>query len=251
MSPSTLLLVRHGQSLGNVAADAAHSSGAEVVPVPARDPDVELSALGEAQARALGAWLAAQPVAERPATVWASPYVRAHRTAEIALRSAGLDLRVRLDERLRDRELGVLDTLTGRGVDAQQPFEAQRRRWLGKFYYRPPGGESWADIALRLRAFLTDLDVLRAAGAVGEGPVMVVCHDAPIMVLRYLCEELTESEILAVGRERSLRNTSVTRLVRDGGPGTVWTMRDFDAADHLAELDVPATAPPGTTDGAL
>jgi glucosyl-3-phosphoglycerate phosphatase len=45
-----LLLVRHGESEGNVAAAEAHSSGAEEIAVPARDADVGLSDLGRAQA---------------------------------------------------------------------------------------------------------------------------------------------------------------------------------------------------------
>ena len=80
-----------------------------------------------------------------------SPYLRAVETARLAL---GAEAAVTIDERLRDRELGILDALTARGVDARLPQEAARRRWLGKFYYRPPGGEAWTDVALRLRSFL-------------------------------------------------------------------------------------------------
>ncbi|MBX9246314.1 histidine phosphatase family protein, partial [Actinotalea ferrariae] len=211
---------------------------------PARDADVALSPLGAAQARALGAWLGDLPPSERPDAVWASPYERAHQTALLALGAAGLDLRVRLDERLRDRELGVLDTLTARGVDARMPFEAERRRWLGKFYYRPPGGESWADLALRLRSFLGELDRLDV------GPtVMVVCHDAPIMVMRYVLEQLTEAQILEIGRTSAVRNTSVTELVRtDGDPTEPWRLRAFDRAEHLAAVGVPVTVHAGTVD---
>ena len=71
---------------------------------------------------------------------------------------------MRLDERLRDRELGVLDRLTRRGVEARHPEEAELRRRLGKFYHRPAGGESWADIALRVRTALADLDRSRTGG---------------------------------------------------------------------------------------
>ncbi len=48
--------------------------------------------------------------------VWSSPYRRAVQTAEIALQASGASLPVRLDERLRDRELGILDLLTWLGV---------------------------------------------------------------------------------------------------------------------------------------
>lgn len=242
MGPTTMLLVRHGESEGNIAASAAHAAGAESIAVPARDADVNLSALGLEQARALGRWLADLPDASRPGAVWSSPYARALQTARTALDTAGVDLEVRIDERLRDRELGVLDALTARGVDVRMPFEAERRRWLGKFYYRPPGGESWADVALRLRSFLADLERLDP----GE-TVLLVCHDAPIMITRYVCELLTESQVLEIGRTSVIGNGSVTRLTREPG-GHRWAVRDFAAADHLLEQGVPATAHQGTVD---
>lgn len=239
---TTLHLVRHGESEGNVAAAAAHRAGAQVIDVPARDADVELSDLGVAQARGLGTWLAELPGHERPQAVWASPYVRAYRTALLGLEAGGLDLPVRRDERLRDRELGILDMLTARGVDERVPLEAERRRWLGKFYYRPPGGESWADLALRVRSLLAELD---RPDLPDRG--LVVCHDAVIMVIRYVCEQLTEAEVLEEGRRRSVRNASVTTLVREPG-ADLWALREFDAADHLADVGVPATEHPGTAD---
>ncbi len=54
MGVSELLLIRHGESQGNVAAAEAHSTGAHLIDVPARDADVELSALGREQATAVG-----------------------------------------------------------------------------------------------------------------------------------------------------------------------------------------------------
>ena len=54
--PDRLWLVRHGESAGNVARDAAEAAGHPVIDIPTRDADVPLSALGERQARALGDW---------------------------------------------------------------------------------------------------------------------------------------------------------------------------------------------------
>ena len=61
---------------------------------------------------------------------------------------------MRTDERLRERDFGAFDGMTGAGIREQYPDEAKRRDLLGKFYYRPPGGESWADVALRVRSLL-------------------------------------------------------------------------------------------------
>jgi broad specificity phosphatase PhoE len=147
-----------------------------------------------------------------------------------------------IDERLRDRELGVLDKLTGMGVEARYPAEAARRRWVGKFYYRPPGGESWADMALRIRSVLADIDRYEDGRR-----VLVVCHDAVTMVIRYVCEGLSEAEIMAIGRSTPVQNASVTRLVRAPGE-RLWRLDTFNAVDHLAEEGAEQTAPRGKTD---
>src|SRR4051812_23647761 len=102
-------LARHGESAGNVASTAAEVNGDEVLALDVRDADTPLTAVGRTQAEALGDWLAGQP---QPIEIWASPYVRAHDTAQIACTRAGLDPAIRIDERLRDRELGILDLLS-------------------------------------------------------------------------------------------------------------------------------------------
>ncbi|MBD1593352.1 histidine phosphatase family protein [Arthrobacter sp. S1_S22] len=230
-----LLLIRHGESEGNVAATDARMAGAEVIAVPARDADVNLSGTGQEQAKALGAALARIAEEFRPDAVVSSPYARAFQTAEIAVEAAGWPVKVQLDERLRDRELGILDRLTRLGVEKRYPEEAERREWLGKMYYRPPGGESWADVALRLRSVLDELNNL------GSGHrVMLVCHDALIMLFRYVLEGMTEKELLDLAASTSVLNASITRFVRPAGEGP-WTLESFNVADHLTEHGVTVT----------
>jgi broad specificity phosphatase PhoE len=230
-----LLLVRHGESQGNVAATMAGQAGALVIEVPARDADVELSGTGREQALALGRLLAEFPENQRAAAVWSSPYVRARQTAELAVQEGGWRARILIDERLRDRELGILDMLTSAGVEARLPEEAARRRWLGKFYYRPPGGESWADVVLRLRSVLADLE-----RQPGGGRVMLVCHDALILLFRYILEGLSEREILDIAATSTILNASLTRFVRPDGSGP-WVLETFNMADHLVSEGVPVT----------
>jgi broad specificity phosphatase PhoE len=230
-----LILVRHGESEGNVAATDAQLNGVEVVTVPARDPDMTLSATGQDQALALGRALAGIPADLVPDAVVSSPYVRARQTAEIAVETAGWRVAVRTDERLRDRELGVLDMLTWRGVEQRLPEEAERRRWLGKFYYRPPGGESWADVVLRLRSLLSELN------GPGMGHrVMLVCHDAVILLVRYVLEGMSEQEVLDLAAGTPVLNASITRYVRPEGQGP-WTLESFNEADHLTGHGVQVT----------
>jgi broad specificity phosphatase PhoE len=229
-----LLLVRHGESQGNVAAAEAHAAGAEEIAVPARDADVELSDLGRRQAQAVGPALAALDPSARPQALVSSTYVRAQQTAALACESAGLELPGRIDERLRDRELGVLDRLTFAGVEARYPEEAARRRWQGKFYHRPAGGESWADVVLRLRSWLSDLDHEPPADR-----VLVVAHDVVIALLRYVCEGLDEEQVLRLARDTPLRNASLSRFVRE--PDGTWSVPSYDEVSHLRDAGLEVT----------
>ena len=211
-------MIRHGESTGNVAREQAEANGLEVIDTGARDPDVPLSELGQEQARAVGRHLVG--VSPPSASVWSSPYRRATMTAQLAMSSTDRSVRVHVDERLRDRELGILDTLTAHGVRTRYPVEAERRRVLGKFYYRPPGGESWTDVALRLRSYLAEL----------KGDSIIFTHDALITITRYVCCGLTEREVLDLAAENPIGNASISRFVRRGG---TWNVAEYNAQDHL------------------
>jgi probable phosphoglycerate mutase len=65
--------VRHGESAGNVARDAAHAAGIARIDITERDVDVPLSARGIAQAEALGKWFKEQAPATRPEFILTSP----------------------------------------------------------------------------------------------------------------------------------------------------------------------------------
>jgi broad specificity phosphatase PhoE len=234
MSLTELILVRHGESAGNVAREHAEANGDEVIPIEWRDADTPLSQHGHAQAEALGAWLAERSTGV--GEVWSSPYVRARDTAQIALDTAGAPHHIKLDERLRDRELGVLDRLTSVGIRQRYQSEAERRRTLGKLYYRPPGGESWADVALRLRSFLQDLE-----GRPGRtGSALIASHDAVILLFRYVLEGLDERTLLELAATSSVGNASVTRLTRPT-VDSAWQLADFGALDHLRQHGVEPT----------
>lgn len=242
MTARELWLIRHGESVANRAATAAERAGLEVVSIDLRDADVPLSAVGEEQAAALGEWLAGLPDDERPGTVWCSSYLRARQTAAIAFDQVDSSAHVVVDERLRDRELGVLDLLTSHGAQARFGDEMVRRRWLGKFYYRPPGGESWADVALRVRSLLVDLDREETAQR-----VLVVAHDAVVMNFIYVCTAMSEQDLLDFAETHTVANASVTRLGRSGGAGA-WSLDAFSLADHLTAAGAPVTLHKGDPD---
>jgi probable phosphoglycerate mutase len=234
--PERLYVIRHGESAGNVARDKAEAEELERIDIAMRDVDVPLSELGEEQAAALGRWIAEQPEDERPTVLWVSPYLRAQQTAEIALKTAGLSLPAVVDERLREREFGVLDGLTRRGITAQFPDESERRARLGKFYHRPPGGESWSDVLLRLRAALDDV----RRDCAGER-VLLVAHQVVVLLVRYVVERMTEEEILAIDAQGDVANCSVTSYGLDGDAPVLLA---YNHVDHLEEQDAEVTAEP-------
>jgi broad specificity phosphatase PhoE len=234
--PERLVVIRHGESAGNVARDKAEAEELERIDIATRDVDVPLSEAGEEQAAALGRWISEQPEDQRPTVLWVSPYLRARQTAEIALKAAGLSIPAVIDERLREREFGVLDGLTRRGIVAQFPEEAERRKRLGKFYHRPPGGESWSDVLLRIRATLDDI----RRDCEGQR-VLLVAHQVVVLLVRYVVERMTEEEILAIDRLGDVANCAVTAYaVVDGQP----TLMAFNDVEHLEEHDAEVTAEP-------
>ena len=205
--PQTLWLVRHGQSQGNVARDAAHEAGSLEIDIDIRDVDVPLSDLGFRQADAAGRWFAALPKDERPEIILCSPYLRARQTAEAICKAgalAGGPAKSIIDERLREREFGVFDRLTTLGIRDKYPEEAAHRAKLGKFYHRPPGGESWADVILRLRSMLNTINLHYS-----DRRVLVVAHQVVVLCMRYILEELDEAGILGIDKQAEILNCGI------------------------------------------
>lgn len=240
--PQILWVARHGQSAGNVARDVAESAGHAMIDIEYRDIDTPLSGLGVEQSRALGRWFGRQPPGERPQVILCSPYVRARETARLVLEEAGwrsgCDIRLRMDERLREKEFGVLDRLTVHGIRDKFPELDQQRGHVGKFYFRPPGGESWCDVILRLRS-LTEM-VTREHG--GER-VLVVAHQVIVNCMRYLVENLDEQQILEIDRKGDVPNCAVTSYRHD--PATDGLRLDLvNFLSPLVQAGAPVTAEP-------
>ncbi len=241
--PRTLWVVRHGQSAGNVARDEAEAAGRPLIDIATRDMDTPLSPLGEQQAEALGQWFGDMSKDERPTVVLSSPYVRAHDTAQLILRGAGFggEVRLRRDERLREKEFGLLDRLTRHGIALKHPELSEQRNHVGKFYFRPPGGESWCDVILRLRSLL---DSVRSD--CHDERVLIVGHQVIVNCLRYLLECLDEAQILDIDRAADVPNCSVTSYASEDQthPGGPYKPRLVNFVQPLGEHGAPVTAEP-------
>jgi len=241
--PSRLWIIRHGESAGNVARAAAYAGGAERIELELRDMDVPLSGNGCDQATSLGNWFARQPAEERPKVLLASPYLRALDTARLFRDAGGCasDEPICIDERLREKEFGILDGLTTLGIARHEPRQAELRRSLGKFYHRPPGGESWCDVILRLRSLLDTVGLHH-----GGRPVMIFAHQVVVLCLRYILEGMDEEAILAIDRAGNIGNCAITEYRFDpaAGPDGGMALARFNTGVALAGGEGTATAEP-------
>jgi len=240
-----LYILRHGQSAGNVARDEAEAAGDEMITLKHRDADVPLSALGTRQAEAAGTWFASRAAHERPDVILSSPFVRAHQTAAIVASALGIPERaIEVDERLREKEFGILDRFTRKGIEAQHRALAEQRNLVGKFYFRPPGGESWCDVILRLRSVV---DGIRLRGP--DHRILVVGHQVIVNCCRYLLEGLREDEILAIDREGDFPNGGYAEYDITPGPPVGFVLRHgrfvpptLDSDEVTTAKDAPAGA---------
>ena len=242
--PQVLWIVRHGQSAGNVARERAEAASAPLIDIATRDMDTPLSELGERQAIALGRWFGAMPRERQPTIVLCSPYVRAVETTELILQAAGIDadaLTFQRDERLREKEFGSLDRLTKLGIRQKFPELAEQRAHVGKFYFRPPGGESWCDVILRLRSVLDTI-----TREYRRERLLIVGHQVIVNCFRYLLERLTEEHILALDRAADVPNCSVTAYEFDplAGRAGKLSLALVNFVAPLAEAGTAITAAP-------
>lgn len=232
---ASLWAVRHGQSTANAAFAEAERTGS-TEPLPGRDADVPLSELGRAQAGALGRWLAGLADGDGnsdgdggqgPDLVVCSPYVRAWQTWELmAGHPRVVPPPLLVDERLRDREMGIFEMHPPGALRARSPEEEARRALVGDWFYRPPGGEALTDVVLRVRDFVDALDRV----APGRR-VLLIAHDAIAVAVRLVCAGLGAT---FPGPPPPVPNASVSWWESDDG-GRLRLARWGDTA-HLGPL---------------
>ncbi len=206
-----LFLIRHGESLANCARHKAEIEQSLTIDFEGREQDVSLSERGKLQAEKAGKYFVNQ--SNKPNIIFCSPYTRTRETTDYLVKSTNLqNPQIVYDERLRERKLGIFDGLTKLGALANFPDECAKREHYGKFYYRPIGGENWADVALRVRSFWRDLRQDFASEN-----VLIITHEVVIRVFRYVLENLTEAEILAIDKSSDVENGAITSYKFENG----------------------------------
>jgi len=168
MPSMVIKLVRHGESLANVAGDD---------PLSLADHQIPLTPKGIVQAQEAGAKLGADFLQD--ALIYTSPFLRTRQTLTGILAGANLDpeqVKTREDPRLREVEHGYAD------VRKQRPMIDTH----GHFYYRYQGGESPADCYDRVSGFLERF--IRSVRKTESQKALIVTHGLAlrVFVMRFL-----------------------------------------------------------------
>ena len=201
-----LLLIRHGQTPGNVLGqlDTAH-------------PGPGLTELGERQAAALARSLANEQID----LLYASTLIRTQITAAPLSTLRGLEIQVL--EGLREIEAGSLEKLTDK--ESHLRYLGTVFGWAGgELHRRMPAGPSGHEFFERFDASIARIaDAASAENAGGSGTVAVVSHGAAIRVWAGLRATNLEAGFAA---RHVLANTGIVAL--EGDPDAGWRLIHWD-----------------------
>lgn len=157
MAPSAIYFVRHGETDWNA---QGRLQGQK---------DIPLNALGRAQAEAAGVLLREASPDCASLDFVASPLGRARETMDRMRGAMSLDpAGYRTDDRLKELTFGDWEGLTWKEVRARDPRGAAARE-RDKWGFVPPGGESYAGLAVRIAPVLESL--VRSTVVVSHGGV--------------------------------------------------------------------------------
>lgn len=207
--PKRLVMVRHAESVGNT---LTAEERAEYDMATDKYP---LTELGQQQAKITGDYLREQ---HDPFDIhYVSYYVRSRETMQIMFP----DAHVYEDPRLAEATRGIWHTMTREQIQQYHPLEFARKEREGLYHYRPPGGENWPDIELRIHSFLSTLS--RDCG--GKSVIMVV-HGHWLILFQRLIERFSIDEAVARYEQGTFENASVT----------IYEGRDIEGCNRLAKL---------------
>jgi len=144
--PNRLVLVRHGRSIYNEERELINRGVLDTYTTKVKDvrnADIDLEEKGKEQAKQTALFLKEQY--GNFDVIFASPFKRAYKTARIIEGQFPTALFI-TEERIREKEFGVIDGLTPQELRELFPHEYARKQKEDKYYYRPIGGESYPDV---------------------------------------------------------------------------------------------------------
>jgi broad specificity phosphatase PhoE len=212
--PNNYVLVRHGESEGNVATRAGKDGNLDFFTDEFRERpghDWRLTPKGVSQANAAGEWIKRFILnggTEQFDKFYVSPHRRTRETAgHLALQGA-LWLKV---PRLRERDWGDIESLSRSEFEERYPESAHKKR-IDSLYWRPPGGESIAQVGeTRVQRFYDTLH----REAPGKD-VIAVTHGETIWANRFEQERMDHEKWAISERDAAMKikNCQVVQYTR-------------------------------------
>ena len=209
--PIDLVLVRHGESEGNVARRFSLAGDNSVFTeefCARHNSRLRLTDRGREQAQAAGKWLK-NNIGERFDRFLVSGYLRAMETAALLELPDAIWFQ---DFYLRERDLGLFEIMSEDDKRNRYPA-AYRQYQQDPFYWTPPNGESIAQLCLRIdRVFQT------LHRECSDKRVLVVCHGLVMWAFMVRIERLTPTQFLARSQSPDpnyhIRNCQVIHYTR-------------------------------------
>lgn len=208
--PKHFVLVRHGESEGNIVTNAAKGgddSGYNDAFLSTPGSQWRLTDRGRMQAGTIGSWLAEQyPLAHSPHgditgggfdRFYVSPYVRTRETAA----HLGLPQAVwRINRALRERDWGDISLIPRQQfLESAWWAENAKTKKADPLYWCTPNGESVAMIAEdRVRNVLDTLD-----RECSDQTVIAVSHGEAIQAFRLVLERMSDERFMEVERDKT------------------------------------------------
>ena len=191
--PLELVFVRHGESEGNVAVDAMEKGDKSHFTkefAQRHSSTYDLTPKGVEQAKAAWVWIRTNINKGKFDAYYCSTYVRARKTAGyLGLPEAKWYVR----DYIREHDWGNLDAMTDNERWEKYP-EAMKKRSINKYYFASPGGESLADMVIRVRVGI--LTTLYRDLPNGRG--IVVTHGNVMWPVRILMEGWLPEQFQAI-----------------------------------------------------
>jgi len=185
--PIDLVLVRHGQSEGNLAQARSKIGDDSLWTEEFKNRHTSryrLTSAGVEQAKQAGEWIK-ENISSTFDRYYCSEYTRAMETAA----HLGFENAEWFSEfYLREQDMGVLQNSSKTERNTQYKAEMERRS-KDVFYYAPPGGESIANCALRTEQWLNQL-----RQACSGFKVIAVCHGNILKAIRIRLEKMKQEE---------------------------------------------------------
>jgi broad specificity phosphatase PhoE len=236
--PIDLILVRHGQSEGNLAQHHAKHGDYSYWTEELRKRHTSkyrLTDLGIEQSKITGEWIK-ENISESFDRYYVSEYLRAKETAAY----------MNFEEAewfsefyLREQDFGTLEV----EKDVQNEVDYNReldRKLIDAFYYAPPGGESIAGCCLRVDVWLENL----RKSCSGQR-VLAVCHGNILKALRIRLENLRQEDWIKIknhDRNYVSYNCQVVHYTRRD-PNTHKVHRNFEFVRSICPWDLRRSEP--------